>query len=905
MLFVFVSLWRSNLARLGSLALLTPFCFAQAQSETGTIVHFREPHGRRYVLEQTPQTATKPKDWVRARPEGSTSTVELGNRVALKLKPGFQIESFLSDQTLVVSRRVSSNLFILQAKDAPSAIMTAQALSARDGVEAAYPVMRRPHKHREAFAATPDDTYFSDQWYLDNRGADGNLAGPDLNIRGAWTQTRGEGVLVAIADEGFQLDHPELQERANGSPHFNFFNATADGSPYSDDANHGTAVAGLVGAEGNNKKGISGVAPGAKLASWVIFGEGSGGTESTATDENLMDMFQYESDRVAVQNHSWGSSILEQSPTDALSDSGIENAVTKGRAGKGVVLVRAGGNSRMDLSNVNDDGLSNDPRQIAVAAVRKDGRVCSYSSAGACLIAAAPSGDTIDTDGDGTPDAPDPAAPDVLTTDRTGDPGYTSGTDDKADYAGFNGTSAASPQIAGVVALMLSANPALSYRDVQHILAHAGRHYDFADPDMRTNGAGFIVSHNVGFGIPDAGFAVQLAKSWPLLAAPERVTSASTETQEIPDDSLRLLCSNAELPSNLASIHSLASFGPHPDQATPEVPLVYVGQANEEITQDLHGKGALIQRGVSFFSDKIARAARAGAEFAVIFNNTGTTAIQPLGGTYFVPIRAISISKDDGEALRDFIADHSDTTAKIRLSPAVYRFNIPDTLICGHIGVHLQTTHSSRSDVRVTLVSPMGTRSILQTLNEDTTPGPEDWTYWSTQHFYESSAGEWRLEVSDELNTTVRQFPSGSIAATGSVTYAELIIEGSRIKDADADGLDDDWEMKHFGDLHYGPKDDPDHDGFNNAREQAMGTDPATPNAEFKVDFAPFKTGYSRLSWPATPGVDYLVRTRPDLSAPFTTLATVPGRLPISDFVIEQKEGEGFYVIQQSALPAK
>src|SRR5205085_8806540 len=132
-----------------------------------------------------------------------------------------------------------------------------------------------------------------------------------------------------------------------------------------------------------------------------------------------------------------------------------------------------------------------DPRAIAVAAVRKDGRACSYSDPGACILVGAPSGDLIDTDGDGYGDIVDPNAPDVLTTDRTGNAGYVAGSNDRADYTGFNGTSASSPQIAGVAALILSANTNLGYRDVQQILAHSGRHYDLADADVRTNGAGF------------------------------------------------------------------------------------------------------------------------------------------------------------------------------------------------------------------------------------------------------------------------------------------------------------------------------------------------------------------------------------------------------------------------------
>jgi hypothetical protein len=508
----------------------------------------------------------------------------------------------------------------------------------------------------------------------------------------------------------------------------------------------------------------------------------------------------------------------------------------------------------------------------------------------------APSGDVIDTNGDGVPDATDPIAPDVLTTDRTGSAGYvTSGPGDSADYAGFDGTSAASPQVAGVVALILSANTNLSYRDVQQILLLSARHYDFADADMHTNGAGLRFSHNVGFGIPDAAFAVEMAKTWSNRPAVKQVSAQNTTVQAIPDDSLRVVCAAAGLPASLASIHSVPSLGPHPDDPTPTLPLVYVGQSNAEIPDDLHGKGALIQRGSSFFWEKIGRAARAGARFAVIFNNVGTTEIQAMGATDYVPIPAVSIGKTDGEALRDFLATHPDTTARLQLTPAVYRFNMTNTLVCEHVGVRLKTTHSSRSDVRVTLVSPLGSRSILQVINADSSGGPSDWTYWSVQHFFESSYGEWRVEVSDERNTLI-----GSTPATGSVSSVQLLINGVPILDTDHDALDDNWEQARFGNLAANAKGDPDADGLDNAREQAMGSNPTISNYPFKLDIAQLQPGYWRLSWPARNEAAYDVLSNTNVARPFTSLTTIPGRLPVSEYVVRPATNQFFRVLSHA-----
>jgi len=852
-------------------------------------LHFKEQRQSRELVLDTNLAILPGQPWTKARSADLKSSVELGSRIVLKVEDGISAAVLAAKYNLQLARTVAANLFILQAAGSPAAIDAAEALAQEKGVLEAYPVMRRPFRHQNAYAPAPNDSYYTNQWHLENRGPDGNLAGPDLDVRAAWPVTAGAGVLVAVADTGVQLDHPELTNRLSGGPHYNFFMSTSNGAPYSSTADHATAVAGLIAAEKDNHRGVSGVAPQAKLASWVIFGSSPvDGSEVIADNEQLMDMFQYASNRVSVQNHSWANSDAGLSAIDSLSDAGISNAITRGRGGKGVVLVHAAGNNRDLDSDANEDGFASDPRGIAVAAVRKDNRACSYSDPGACVLVGAPSGDLTDT-GD-----TDPLAPDVLTTDRTGADGYSTGTGDLADYTGFNGTSAATPQVAGVAALILAANTNLTYRDVQQILLLSARHFDFADPDVRTNGVGLRFSHNVGFGIPDAGFAVQMAKSWSNRPPAKEITVQDTTTLAIPDDSLRVVCAETVLPSSLASIHCLPSQGPHPDDATPILPLVYVGQATNELTVDLHGKAALIQRGNSFFWEKIERAARAGAAFAIIFNNTGTTEIQAMGATGYVPIPAVSIGQNDGIALRDFVLAHPDTTARLQRNPAIYSLNVRSNYLCEHVGLRIKTTHTSRADLRITLLSPMGSRSVLQAISSDFTSGPADWTYWSVQHFFESSFGLWRVEVTDERNTTFSGTP-----ATGSVTFVQLIIDGVPIVDSDHDGLDDTWEMQKFGSLVANPKEDPDGDGFNNAREQLMGTHPLVGNAPFKIDFAQLTPGYWRLSWPSRDLNSYSILNNSNVALPFQPVATISGRLPVSEYVVKPLSNQ-FYRVRQN-----
>jgi subtilisin family serine protease/subtilisin-like proprotein convertase family protein len=868
---------------------------AQAAEGSNAVrrVTFREPHSVAYLIEQ-PALALQKLDahapWTRARrDDGSTNIVELGSRVVLQINSTGQLQRLLAGRSLQLSRQVSSNLFILQAADSAAAIDHAAGLALEPGVSASHPVVRRALKLHRPYARTPSDPYFGEQWHLENRGANGQPLGIDLNVRAAWPVTRGQDVLVAIGDDGIDLGHTDLATPTTGAPHFNFTTIKANGNPQSSDANHGTAVAGLIAATGSNGRGVSGVAPQASLASWVIFGTSFFGSDTIADNESLMDMFQYASNRVSVQNHSWGNASLTQEALDSLSEIGIANAVNYGRGGKGIVIVRAGGNGRDDLINVNDDGYANDPRAISVGAVRSDGRVCSYSSPGACLLVSAPSGD------------PDDNFPNLMTTDRRGTAGYNPvGTGDRADYAfgstGFNGTSASAPQIAGIAALILGANPNLTYRDVQQILVHAARQLDPADPDLHLNGAGFVFSHNTGFGVPDAGFAVALAQSWPNRPPTRRITLEDNSTKAIPDDALKVVADGPGLSSALRSIRCLPSLGgPHADAPTDALPLVYVGQANSELTEDLHGKAALIQRGVSFFSDKIARAARAGAAFVIIFNNVNSTEIVNMVGTTFSTIPAVSISQNDGQALRDFILAHPETTAQLKLTPVVTSFTVTDTLVCEHVGVRLKTNHRRREDVRVTLVSPQGTRSVLQAINSDSSRGPTDWTYWSTQHFYESSAGPWRVEVSDERFTS---------SGTGSITYAALLIDGVTITDTDRDGLDDAWEMRYFGSLSPGPRDDSDGDGYSNAREQVLGTSPVQAGPEFRLDISPWSDTLARLSWPAAASRTYRISSGANSVIPLSLLTNVVGKFPEAELFVPygKRPGEFFQV---RTLPAQ
>jgi hypothetical protein len=113
----------------------------------------------------------------------------------------------------------------------------------------------------------------------------------------------------------------------------------------------------------------------------------------------------------------------------------------------------------------------------------------------------------------------------------------------------------------------------------------------------------------------------------------------------------------------------------------------------------------------------------------------------------------------------------------------------------------------------------------------------------------------------------------------------DLILRGVAIVDTDRDGLDDGWETNHFGSLDPGPQDDPDVDGYNNAREQVMGTDPRAVDVAFKLDLSPFDGSLARLSWPGVTNQIYEVFAGADLSSPLTPVTNLPGRFPETEWL--------------------
>ena len=355
-------------------------------------------------------------------------------------------------------------------------------------IESFSPLIEKSFSPRFA----PNDPYFDDQWHLNNSGQTNGEVGEDANVMEVWDSYNGSGVVISVIDDGVEHSHPDLTDNYISLHSYDWCGDDPDPDPNSSDG-HGTAVAGVAAGAGNNSVGVTGAAFGASIAGHRLIA--CGFSDSTAADA-----LSYHNGEIDIYSNSWGpfdSGNILDGP-GPITIAAIEDSIYNGRSGLGNIYTWAAGNGLDADDNSNYDGYSNMRYSIGVAAITHYGEQSWYSEPGAnILVTAHSNGGTPDYEG-------------ITTTDITGNGGYDGG-DVTHD---FGGTSSATPLVSGVIALVLEANPDLTWRDVQNILVHSSRKNDASDSSWNLNGAGHDVSHKFGFGAVDAGAAVSLALNW-------------------------------------------------------------------------------------------------------------------------------------------------------------------------------------------------------------------------------------------------------------------------------------------------------------------------------------------------------------------------------------------------------
>ena len=352
------------------------------------------------------------------------------------------------------------------------------------------------------------DPLYGCQWHLNNPD------GEDINVEAVWSEgINGEGVNVAVVDDGMYHSHEDLAANVDTSLNHDY---TGGDDIYHQYDHHGTNVAGVIAAR-DNSIGVRGVAPRATIYGYnLIVDDGA-----LFTAANEADAMSRRRDVTAVSNNSWGppdgpgidraSSVWEEA---------IEAGVTNGYGGRGVFYAWAGGNGHLEGDYSNLDELANFYGVTAVCAVNDGDVRSSYSEKGPNLWVCAPSNDRRE----------DHRA--IITVENS-----------DRYYDEFGGTSAATPMVSGVAALMRSANPDLTWRDLKLIIAASARKNDVHNLGWKegarkygsdSDSDRYHFNHEYGFGVVDAASAVDLAGDWNNVPTLQSVSESSASATTIP-----------------------------------------------------------------------------------------------------------------------------------------------------------------------------------------------------------------------------------------------------------------------------------------------------------------------------------------------------------------------------------
>jgi subtilisin family serine protease len=334
-------------------------------------------------------------------------------------------------------------------------------------------IPKRRFRRATARLLAEDDPLFQLQWHLHAGGA----AGVDAPEGGGG----GNGVLIAVVDDGLQYTHPELARAYRGEHSWNFNGGDdTDPAPRAPSEGHGTSAAAVAVATMHNGHCGRGVAPDAHVCGIRLIAE-------PVTDMTEAQALSFHAARdVDIYTNSWG-------PADTGTGLDRPGRLTRlilarntagraGRRGLGSIYMWASGNGRDYNDSCAYDAYAGNPYVNAVGALDYTGAQAWYSEGCAALMAVAPSSGAMRG---------------IATADLMGPAGYDPG----ECTTTFGGTSSATPLAAGIVALLLERHPQLTWRDVRHVIARGATRVNPNDGSWTVNAAGVAHSNRYGFGL--------------------------------------------------------------------------------------------------------------------------------------------------------------------------------------------------------------------------------------------------------------------------------------------------------------------------------------------------------------------------------------------------------------------
>jgi subtilisin family serine protease len=327
----------------------------------------------------------------------------------------------------------------------------AEALAQREGVRYAEPdwIFTGRGGH------TPNDPSFSQQWGLHNTGQNGGVVDMDINAPEAWDITEGDASLrVVVIDTGVQQDHPDITQIGGVDL---TSEGPGSGGPVNSWDRHGTPVAGCVSATIDNALGVAGAAPRCSSVSARTFisidGAGNWTSQASWTVDAL------------THAQAIGARVTNNSNGYGFTSGAIASKYQSTRAAGMVHFASAGNDSSSSVTYP-----ASLPAVLAIGSITSTGALSSFSNYGSDIVFTAPGSS-------------------ILSTDRTGSAGYSSG-----DFATVQGTSFASPTCAGVAALVLSLAPGLGPDQVEIVLRDSVKDLGAAGFDT-TFGWGLVDAH--------------------------------------------------------------------------------------------------------------------------------------------------------------------------------------------------------------------------------------------------------------------------------------------------------------------------------------------------------------------------------------------------------------------------